>query len=534
MLFKKTNAMKKLLLLLSVLFVVSCSKDSTVKAVFAANVEGVVQKGPFLSGTKLTIYELNEDLTQTGKSFTTTIINDTGKFSINGLSLVSDLIRINADGYYFNEVSGDDSNAQLSLSLLAKIDSNDKININVITALELPRIEYLVGNGSSFEEAKKQVQKEILKIFEIESSNLSNSELLDITKEGEGNASLLAISSIIQGYRDDAGVSELISNMATDISEDGILNSVISGSKLLSHADFLNSAKIKENLINKYEQLGKTINIPSFESLIETFITNSTFERNHSLIMYPETYNSKQNILYLNKTNYIHSDLSISQSGGYMASANADLNENAKLKIKILSKTYPTYPVGTMPPVFPKEFNWEAGDVSYDNVRLSRGEYIIEYYEMNDDLVTRTKEFKIDYDLENDYTYVPDILFERRLEYYNETDLSWDLKDKYVRNIFLENLTQLEIEEGTTFYTQSYWQIQDFTGLEKMINLNNLILNDNDAVTKIDLSTLSKLTDFDATECDNLTCIIVTQEQLDNIPSGWKKPSGAEYKLQCD
>jgi hypothetical protein len=245
MLFKKTNAMKKLLLLLSVLFVVSCSKDSTVKAVFAANVEGVVQKGPFLSGTKLTIYELNEDLTQTGKSFTTTIINDTGKFSINGLSLVADLIRINADGYYFNEVSGDDSNAQLSLSLLAKIDSNDKININVITALELPRIEYLVGNGSSFEEAKKQVQNEILKIFEIESSNPSNSEFLDITKEGEGNASLLAISSIIQGYRDDAGVSELISNMATDISEDGILNSVISGSKLLSHADFLNSANVK-------------------------------------------------------------------------------------------------------------------------------------------------------------------------------------------------------------------------------------------------------------------------------------------------
>ena len=45
---------------------------------------------------------------------------------------------------------------------------------------------------------------------------------------------------------------------------------------------------------------------------------------------------------------------------------------------------------------------------------------------------------------------------------------------------------------------------------------------------------MSKLTDFDATECDNLTCIIVSQEQLDNIPSGWKKAATAEYKLTCE
>ena len=67
-----------------------------------------------------------------------------------------------------------------------------------------------------------------------------------------------------------------------------------------------------------------------------------------------------------------------------------------------------------------------------------------------------------------------------------------------------------------------------------MTHLTVLHLDDNDAVKTINLSSLTKLTDFDATECDNLTCIIVSQEQLDDIPSGWKKPVGAEYKLSCD
>ena len=513
---------------------ITIDAPKTVNAIFTTSVQGAVQKGPFLSGTKLTIYELNEDLSQTGKSFTSEIFDDTGSFLINGLNLVSDIVRINADGYYFNEVSGNNSTAQLSLSLLAKVGSTEQINVNVITALERPRIEYLVSNGSTFEDAKKQAQSEILKIFEIENTSLQSSENFDITKIGDGNAILLAISSIIQGFRLDADVSELISNISTDIREDGVLNSSITGSQLLSHAIFLIPNQIKSNIEQKYDQLGKSINVPEFEQLINFFIDNSLYEKNHLPIKYPEIYNSRQNILFNDKINYTHSDLSDSEMGGYMVSVSADLIENSTLKIKISSKTYPSYPIGTMPPVGPNNFNWNTGDASNSNVRISRGEYIVEYYEMNEDIITRKKEIKIDYDLENDYTYVPDINFERRLEYYNESDLGWDLKDKYVRNAFIENLTELEVKDVTTFMIKNQWQIEDFKGLENMKNLTKLVLNDNDAVKSIDLSSLSKLTGFDATECDNLTCIIVSQEQLDKIPTGWQKPTGAEYKLSCD
>ena len=142
---------------------------------FTGTIEGLVQKGPFLSGTKLTIYELNEDLSQTGKSYTSEIVDDLGTFSVSNIQLKSGYVRINADGFYYNEILGRNSESQLSLSLLAKIDSTKKININLITALERRRIEHLMEEGIEFEEAKKQAQSEILKIFEIEENNLENS-----------------------------------------------------------------------------------------------------------------------------------------------------------------------------------------------------------------------------------------------------------------------------------------------------------------------------------------------------------------------
>ena len=114
-----------------------------------------------------------------------------------------------------------------SLSLLADIDGSNSINVNVLTALERPRTEFLIESGYSFENAKTKAQSEILKIFEISNENLVSSENFDITKAGDGNAILLAISSIIQGYRAESEISELISNIATDLKEDGILNSTI-------------------------------------------------------------------------------------------------------------------------------------------------------------------------------------------------------------------------------------------------------------------------------------------------------------------
>ncbi|MFQ3580147.1 MAG: hypothetical protein SNJ71_08430, partial [Bacteroidales bacterium] len=170
-------------------------------------VNGLVQKGPFISGSSITLYELSNSFTASGKSFNTQITDNSGSFQISDIELSSNYVNMRADGFYFNEVTGKQSNSQITLYAIAGIGTN--INVNCITHLEKPRIEYLIKNGMSFSEAKTKAQQEVLKIFGIEKQNVSVSELLTICNTGDDNAILLAVSCILQGVRTESELSEL-------------------------------------------------------------------------------------------------------------------------------------------------------------------------------------------------------------------------------------------------------------------------------------------------------------------------------------
>ena len=65
--------------------------DSEKIAISLDEVSGVTQKGPFLSGSKVLVREMEDGrtLTQTGNSFNGKILNDNGEFKINARMLVS-------------------------------------------------------------------------------------------------------------------------------------------------------------------------------------------------------------------------------------------------------------------------------------------------------------------------------------------------------------------------------------------------------------------------------------------------------------
>ena len=77
----------------------------------------------------------------------------------------------------------------------------------------------------------------MLKVFGFDDVAIGNSESLDITQNNEGNAVLLAMSVILQGYRSTAEFSELLANMITDISHTGTVQTMY-GSKLIDDARF--------------------------------------------------------------------------------------------------------------------------------------------------------------------------------------------------------------------------------------------------------------------------------------------------------
>jgi len=384
-----------ILLTIIVVFILNgCSKDEdSYPNIKKDYINGFVQKGPFINGTSISINELKSDLSQTGKTYNTQVTNNKGSFELRNIELISNFVSFRADGFYFNEILGEQSTSQITLYALSDISDKSTVNVNLLSYLEKSRVEYLDSQGINFQDAKIQAQNEILKIFNIESNVSESSELLDISKYGEGNAKLLAVSLILQGYRTEGELTELISNISTDLREDGILSSNTLSSQLINHAIYLDTSLIRKNLEERYSDLGVNAEIPNFEKYIRNFIDSTSFEITESLIEYPISGLYGPNILDLNRTNYSGENFSLS----------ANLTKGAKLKIKItaLGDGIWYYFVGSGNNWSITIFDFDTksqyftaidSDKSCDlNMLFDSGEFLIEYFEMGRLEPTRTK-----------------------------------------------------------------------------------------------------------------------------------------------
>lgn len=361
-------------LLFLMLFSFSCHDDNLLNEENQpklATLSGYVQKGPYLNGTAITISELKDDLTQTGKNFSAQILDNKGTFLVENIELTSRFVELKANGFYFDEVRNENSVAQLTLFALSDINEQNNKNVNLLSSLEKSRVYFLVNKGISFTEAKRQAQKEILSIFEIEKDEIANSENLDISKEGEDNAILLAISVIMQGYLPVSDLSELLANMSSDIFEDGVLNNKALGSILINNARAIKLNEIRSNLENRYKYLSLDAIIPDYEKYVNQFIDNTEFEFT-GRIKYPETGSHGINILDINKTEYT--------SGTY--SMKAILPEGSNLRVKIMGK------YNWMYPAFQDNTGWSRSD--WNDVEYSR-------------IFTSTRTGEIDFEMKFSY-----------------------------------------------------------------------------------------------------------------------------------
>ncbi len=335
----KTEA---LIIILFLSLLIACDKEED-KTIIKQTFSGYVQKGPFINGSAITIIDLDENLDQTGRSYNSSISDNTGKFEQNNISLTTGFASLRADGFYFNEVTGEISSSQLTLNALADITDINSVNVNLLTHMEKSRIEYLVKNKDySFEEAKLQAQKDILKIFSIEKENVGNSEQLNVSADGDDNAILLAISTIIQGYRPVSEMSELIANIITDIKEDGQLNDSNLGSKLINDARIFDLSAIRANIEKRYSDLGITATIPDFEKYVTNFIENTSYKPS-KFIKYPLISEYGTNIL---SDSITLSNGKINSSYGYSMAAIIPEGLNLKLILKGGMWWYRTSPEG--------------------------------------------------------------------------------------------------------------------------------------------------------------------------------------------
>lgn len=381
----------------------SCKKDIDTKNIISKSfLKGFVQKGPFINGTSITISELNSDFEQTGKVYSTQIDNSIGSFNISNIDLSSQYVILQANGFYFNENIGANSIAQLTLSALTDLSDSSSININVLTTLEKKRVEYLISKGKSFKESKSQVREEILNIFSIHKSDMISSEYLDISKEGDDNGILLAVSSLLQGYRTEAELAELIANISEDLKTDGMIDNPIFGTTLINHAKVLDKNKIRSNLQDKYMSLDVNFTIPDFEKYISLFIDSTSFIYT-DLIQYPDSGKSGYNLLSYNKFDYSEQVYQLTDS--YKLSLAAFVPKLRVIKVRIKFNNDCTWAINSINSGWIIDSNWQTEpntfiftkDNSRENLDLKMnltgtGTAKIEIFENNIETPIRVKE----------------------------------------------------------------------------------------------------------------------------------------------
>jgi len=268
-------AVRRVLLTVLLFIAFSCENttepdDNKIKIEVALS--GAVQKGPFLNGTSVLISELEENLTPTGRNFSSQIENNAGIFQLSSVEYSSQYVELKADGYYYNEISGSASSSPIALYALSDITNRESVNINMLTTLERPRIKQLINNGLTFSAAKDSIYKDILRAFSFPLDSIISPEDLNISAEGEENAKLLAISLILQGNRTEAQLSELISNLSFDLQVDGQINSSSTTTSLFQSVNSLDTTAIRGNLEARFDELGLDATISNFEKYIKTIM----------------------------------------------------------------------------------------------------------------------------------------------------------------------------------------------------------------------------------------------------------------------
>lgn len=276
----KKSFLFTLLSIVTFLTYVSCSDDDNSSPIEQVPVQksklsGLIEKGPFVNGSKVSIYELNASLSQTGNSFSATTDGE-GFFELNGsIEFASSYVQLSVDGFYFNEITGKQSSSQITLEAIADIKDKNSVNANLITHLEFKRVLYLVNKDKKkFDEAKKQAENELLNCFLIKDKTITP-ETVSIKDNNVQANMLIAISSILLNavvdedpMEMDAKFTILINNFRDDFEKDGQIND--SMKETIKDASYrLNYKKVKENIEGKYEELGKNVTVGNFHYFID-------------------------------------------------------------------------------------------------------------------------------------------------------------------------------------------------------------------------------------------------------------------------
>lgn len=231
----------------------------------AGTIAGVVQKGPFLKGSSVTIYSMDKDLNPTGLSYPTQTTDDMGSYSVSNVD--ASYVEVKANGYYYIENTGKKSESSINLQAFSQ--SGRRVNVNLLTTLAYNRIKYLVHSGLSFSDAQNRAQIEVLTALGLGNSTSADFTEMNIAGSGDANGLLLAASLLIQQDISTGDVSKLISDFAADLEEDGMISNDLN-QQIHRNEYKINVGTVITGLISFYEEnMVDNFSIPKFYNFLD-------------------------------------------------------------------------------------------------------------------------------------------------------------------------------------------------------------------------------------------------------------------------
>lgn len=251
-----------------------------------AHIEGYAQKGQLVKGSQVTAFVLDQQLKATGKSYPANISDDLGAFAID-IKVEEPFLELRAEGYYFNEVTGEVSESPIYLEAMGNQQSTN-LNINLFTTITKPRIKKLLAEGKGWDTSTLTAQEELLAALGVEDTTEDFTDI-DITGTDKSDALLLAFACIIQQDRSISEIVTLIQNAASEFEAEGRLSDK-SVEDILANRSNVNPFDVARNIADYYtEKSVSGKNLPPFyRYLDDKYDADFVMEQGLSIDMSPD------------------------------------------------------------------------------------------------------------------------------------------------------------------------------------------------------------------------------------------------------
>ena len=224
-------------------------------------VSGRAEKGPFKSGSTVTMQPLDLTLNALGTPQTTMTFDDCGNYAFRNTLFKYPYVQLMATGLFFNEYDDYKTrDIQLTLQGYADLQHGSNANVNVVTHLISERVLNLVIGGLDFDAAMDQAQGELLSVFGLQRLNNKAFAQVSITDGDDYAAALLAISMPLLYDRKGSDLISWMTRLRYDFADDGKFTeqNMLQYKKDRNHLNFSSYAN---NLIEKYKDYGLTISM---------------------------------------------------------------------------------------------------------------------------------------------------------------------------------------------------------------------------------------------------------------------------------